>query len=267
MREFSYERPATLDAAVAAFAAGDTDGGGAALIAGGHTLLPAMKSRLRQPDTLIDLAEVPGLTGVSRDGNMLWIGAMTTHAAVASDPIVAAAIPGLAALALLIGDPQVRNRGTIGGVLANNDPAADYPAALLALGGTVETNLRSHDAGDYFQGMFATALTDGEIITRVGFRVPAASAYAKFRHPASRYAVVGVYVAKTAAGVRVAVTGAGPGVVRWTEAEAALTASFTPDAAKDLVLGGDLNTDIHASAEYRAHLAGTMLARAVAAAA
>ena len=267
MREFAYERPATLDAAVAAFAAADIDGGGAALIAGGHTLLPAMKSRLRQPDTLIDLAEVPGLTGVSRDGNMLWIGAMTTHAAVASDPTVAAAISGLAALALLIGDPQVRNRGTIGGVLANNDPAADYPAALLALGGTVETNLRSHDAGDYFQGMFTTALTDGEIITRVGFRIPAASAYAKFRHPASRYAVVGVYVAKTAAGVRVAVTGAGPGVVRWTEAEAALTASFTPEAAKGLVLGGDLNTDIHASAEYRAHLAGTMLARAVAAAA
>lgn len=262
MREFAYERPSTLDAAVAAFASG----GEAALIAGGHTLLPAMKSRLRQPDTLVDLAGVPGLTGISREGNTLWIGAMTTHATVAADPVVAAAIPGLAALALLIGDPQVRNRGTIGGVLANNDPSADYPAALLALGGTVETNLGSHDADDYFHGMFATALSDGEIITRVGFTVPTASAYAKFRHPASRYAVVGVYVAQTAAGVRVAVTGAGPGVVRWTEAEAALTASFTPEAAKRLVLGGDLNTDIHASAEYRAHLAGTMLARAVAAA-
>ena len=263
MREFAYERPATLDAAVAAFAAG----GEAALIAGGHTLLPAMKSRLRQPDTLVDLAGIPGLTGVTHAnddrGDTLWIGAMTTHATVASDPVVAAAIPGLAALALLIGDPQVRNRGTIGGVLANNDPAADYPAALLALGGTVETNLGSHDAADYFQGMFATALADGEIITRVGFNVPERSAYAKFRHPASRYAVVGVYVAKTAEGVRVAVTGAGPGVVRWAEAEAALTASFTPEAAKGLVLGGDLNTDIHASAEYRAHLAGTMLARAV----
>ncbi len=266
MREFAYERPSSLDAAVAAFAAGDTGGGGAALIAGGHTLLPAMKSRLRQPDTLVDLAGVPGLTGIARDGDTLWIGAMTTHATVAADPTVAAAIPGLAALALLIGDPQVRNRGTIGGVLANNDPSADYPAALLALGGTVETNLGRHDADDYFQGMFATALADGEIIVRVGFTVPTASAYAKFRHPASRYAVVGVYVAQTTDGVRVAVTGAGPGVVRWAEAEAALTASFTPEAATGLVLGGDLNTDIHASAEYRAHLAGTMLARAVAAA-
>lgn len=262
MREFAYERPASLDAAVGAFAAG----GEAALIAGGHTLLPAMKSRLRQPDTLIDLAGIPGLTGITRDGDVLWIGAMTTHATVAADATVAATIPGLTALALLIGDPQVRNRGTVGGVLANNDPSADYPAALLALGGTVETNLGSHPAADYFQGMFATALADGEIITRVGFKVPAASAYAKFRHPASRYAVVGVYVAQTAAGVRVAVTGAGPGVVRWPEAEAALTASFTPEAATGLVLGGDLNTDIHASAEYRAHLAGTMLARAVAAA-
>ena len=260
MREFAYERPVSIDAAVAAFAGG----GEAALIAGGHTLLPAMKSRLRQPDTLVDLARVPGLTGISRDGDTLWIGALTTHAAVAADATVAAAIPGLAALALLIGDPQVRNRGTIGGALANNDPSADYPAALLALGGTVETNLGRHDAADYFQGMFATALSDGEIITRVGFTVPLASAYAKFRHPASRYAVVGVYAARTAGGVRVAVTGAGPGVVRWPEAEAALTVSFTPEAAKGLVLGGDLNTDIHASAEYRAHLAGTMLARAVA---
>lgn len=263
MREFAYERPSSLDAVVAAFAGG----GEAALIAGGHTLLPAMKSRLRQPDTLVDLAGVPGLTGIAREGDTLWIGAMTTHATVAADAAVAAAIPGLAALALLIGDPQVRNRGTIGGVLANNDPSADYPAALLALGGSVQTNLGSHDADDYFQGMFATALSDGEIIVRVGFTVPTASAYAKFRHPASRYAVVGVYVAKTAAGVRVAVTGAGPGVVRWPEAEVALTTSFTPATAKDLILDGDLNTDIHASAEYRAHLAGTMLARAVAAAA
>jgi carbon-monoxide dehydrogenase medium subunit len=262
MRDFAYQRPASLDAAAAAFAAG----GEAAFIAGGHTLLPAMKSRLRQPDTLVDLRGIPALTGVRRDGDTLWIGALTTHAAVATDPVVAAAIPGLAALALLIGDPQVRNRGTIGGVLANNDPAADYPAALLALGGTVETDRGRHAADDFFQGMFATALADGEIVTRVGFIVPRRSAYAKFRHPASRYAVVGVYVADTAGGVRVAVTGAGPGVVRWPEAEAALTASFTPAAAAGLVLGGDLNTDIHASAEYRAHLAGVMLARAVAAA-
>ena len=262
MREFAYARPDSVAAAAAAFAAG----GEAAFIAGGHTLLPAMKSRLRQPDTIIDLAAIPGLSGVTRQGDMLWIGALTTHAAVATDATVAAAIPGLAALAMLIGDPQARNRGTLGGVLANNDPSADYPAALLALGGTVETDRGSHDAADYFQGMFATALADGEIITRVGFAVPRRSAYAKFRHPASRYAVVGIYVADTAAGVRVAVTGAGPGVVRWPEAEAALTVSFAPAAAHGLVLGGDLNTDIHASAEYRAHLAGVMLERAVAAA-
>lgn len=262
MRDFAYERPATVAAAAAAFAAG----GEAAFIAGGHTLLPAIKSRLRAPDTLVDLSGLPGMTGVKLEGDTLWIGALTTHAAVAADPAVAAAVPGLAALALLIGDPQVRNRGTIGGVLANNDPAADYPAALLALGGTVETDLATYAADDFFLGMFATALGDGEIVTQVGFKVPRRSAYAKFRHPASRYAVVGVYVADTAAGVRVAVTGAGPGVVRWPEAEAALTANFTPEAAHGLVLGGDLNTDIHASAEYRGHLAGVMLARAVAAA-
>ncbi|MBV8973188.1 MAG: FAD binding domain-containing protein, partial [Sphingomonadaceae bacterium] len=238
---------------------------------GGHTLLPAIKSRLRAPDTLVDLTALPGLTSIEREvdrqgADTLWIGALTTHATVAADPTVKAAIPGLAALALLIGDPQVRNRGTLGGVLANNDPAADYPAALLALGGTVETDRGCHDADAFFLGMFATALADGEIVTRVGFRVPRRSAYAKFRHPASRYAIVGVYVAETAAGVRVAVTGAGPGVVRWPEAEAALTAAFTPQAARGLVLGGDLNTDIHASAEYRGHLAGVMLERAVAAA-
>ncbi len=262
MREFAYVRPDSVAAAAAAFAAG----GEAAFIAGGHTLLPAIKSRLRAPETLIDLSGLPGVRGVTRDGDTLWIGALTTHAEVADDKAVDVAIPGLAGMARLIGDPQVRNRGTLGGVLANNDPAADYPAALLALGGTVETDRGSHAADDFFQGMFATALVDGEIITRVGFRVPRRSAYAKFRHPASRYAVVGVYAAETADGVRVAVTGAGPGVVRWPEAEAALTASFTAQAAHGLVLGGDLNTDIHASAEYRAHLAGVMLERAVAAA-
>jgi carbon-monoxide dehydrogenase medium subunit len=262
MRDFAYVRPGSLEAAAAAFA----DGGDTAFIAGGHTLLPAIKSRLRAPDTLVDLSSLPGLTGATRDRDTLWIGALTTHAAVAADATVAAAIPGLAALALLIGDPQVRNRGTLGGVLANNDPSADYPAALLALGGTVETNRGSHAADEFFQGMFATALADGEIITRVGFTVPRRSGYAKFRHPASRYAVVGVYVAETTSGVRVAVTGAGPGVVRWAAAEAALMASFAPAASEGLVLGGDLNTDIHASAEYRAHLAGVMLGRAVAAA-
>jgi aerobic carbon-monoxide dehydrogenase medium subunit len=257
MRDFAYARPASLADAASTFA----NGGEAAFIAGGHTLLPAIKSRLRMPDTLVDLAAVPGLAGLTLDGDRLWVGAMTTHAAVAAE---AGAIPALAKLAGAIGDQQVRNRGTLGGVIANNDPAADYPAAVLALDASVETDRGGHAADDYFQGMFATALADGEIVTRVGFRVPRAAAYAKFRHPASRYAIVGVFVARFADGVRVAVTGAGPGVFRWAEAEAALTADFSVGAVAGLSLDdGDLNTDIHASAEFRAHLAGVMLAQAV----
>lgn len=261
MHDFELIRPTSLDAAKAAFAGS----GEAAWLAGGHTLLPAMKARLRAPDRLIDLSGVPGLTGVTRDGDRLWIGAMTTHAAVAADATVKAAIPGLAAMALLIGDPQVRNRGTLGGVIANNDPAADYPAAALALEAVIETDRGSHAAGDYFQGMFATALADGEIVTRVGFRVPDSSAYAKFRHPASRYAVAAVYVARFGAEVRVAVSGAGPGAFRWPEAEAALATRFEAAAVAKLTLpADDLNGDIHASAEYRAHLCGVMLRQAVA---
>lgn len=260
MRDFAYARPASLAEAASAFG----DGGEAAFIAGGHTLLPAIKSRLRMPDTLVDLSGVPGLSGVTRDGDMLWIGAMTTHATVATDALVASAIPGLAGMANLIGDPQVRNRGTLGGVVANNDPAADYPAALMALDAVVETDRGSHRADAYFQGMFSTALADGEIVSRVGFRVPLASAYAKFRNPASRYAVVGVFVARFADAVRVGVTGAGPGVFRWAEAEAALTADFSVSAAAKVVLSpDDLNTDIHAGAEYRAALAVVMLKQAV----
>lgn len=257
MRDFAYSCPTSLADAASAFAAG----GEAAFIAGGHTLLPAIKSRLRMPDTLVDLSRIPGLTGIARDGDTLWIGALTTHADVATG---ATAIPGLARLAAGIGDQQVRNRGTLGGVIANNDPAADYPAALLALDAVVETDRGSHAADDYFQGMFATALADGEIVTRVGFKIPLASAYAKFRHPASRYAVVGVYVARFPDGVRVAVTGAGPGVFRWPDAETALTNNFTTVAVAGLVLDpADLNTDIHAGAEFRAHLAGVMLAQAI----
>ncbi|MBC7521038.1 MAG: xanthine dehydrogenase family protein subunit M [Sandarakinorhabdus sp.] len=260
MRDFAYARPASLADAAAAF----TGGGEAAYIAGGHTLLPAIKSRLRMPDTLVDLAAIPGLTGVTRAGDTLWIGALTTHSAVVNDAAVVSAIPGLARLAAGIGDQQVRNRGTIGGVIANNDPAADYPAAVLALDAVVETSKGSHAADDYFQGMFATALDEDEIVTRVGFKVPLAAAYAKFRHPASRYAVVGVFVARFADGVRVAVTGAAPGVFRWTDAESALTADFSAGAVAGLTLdAGDLNTDIHASAEFRAHLAGVMLAQAI----
>ena len=257
MRDFAFARPTSLADAASAFAGG----GEAAFIAGGHTLLPAIKSRLRMPDTLIDLAAIPGLSGVTRDSDRLWVGAMTTHAAVVGD---AGAIPALVAMAAMIGDNQVRNRGTLGGVIANNDPAADYPAALLALDAVVETDRGRHASDDYFQGMFATALADGEIVTRVGFRVPQAAAYAKFRNPASRYAIVGVFVARHADGVRVAVTGAGPGVFRWTDAESALTANFRVDAVAGITLdAGDLNTDIHASAEFRAHLAGVMLAKAV----
>lgn len=257
MRDFDYSRPATLADAAAAFASG----GEAAFIAGGHTLLPAIKSRLRMPDTLIDLSAIPGLVGVTQESDTLWVGAMTTHAIVAAE---AGAIPGLAHLASLIGDPQVRNRGTIGGVIANNDPSADYPAALVALDATVETDRASYSADDFFQGMFSTALADGEIVTRIGFKVPLASAYAKFRNPASRYAVAGVFVARFGTGVRVAVTGAGPAVFRWPEAEAALSADFTAAAVAGLVLDdSDLNNDIHASAEFRAHLVGVMLAKAI----
>ncbi len=261
MRDFSLARPATPADAVAAHAAG----GEAAFLAGGHTLLPAMKSRLRMPDTLVDLAGIPGLTGITREGDRLWIGAMTSHAAVAEDAGVKAALPGLARLAASIGDQQVRNRGTIGGVLANNDPAADYTAAALALDAVIETDRASHAADEYFQGMFATALEEGELVTRIGFRLAERAAYAKFRHPASRYAIVGVMVAQFQDGsVRVAITGAGPGVFRWPEAEAALAADFSVAATKGLALASDdLNSDIHAGPEYRAHLCGIMLAKAV----
>lgn len=255
MRDFALQRPASLADAASAFASG----GEAAYLAGGHTLIPAMKSRLRMPDALIDLSAL-GLNGITRDGaqdlERLWIGAMTTHADVATG---ATAIPGLAALANLIGDNQVRNIGTIGGSLANNDPAADYPAAALALDAIIETDRGSHAAADFFQGMFSTALADGEIITRIGFAIPQASAYGKFRHPVSRYAMVGVYVARFAAGWRVAVTGAGPGVFRWNDAEAALAAGADMPALS----ADDLNSDIHASAAYRAHLCGVMLKQAV----
>jgi aerobic carbon-monoxide dehydrogenase medium subunit len=255
MRDFALHRPASVTAATAAFAGSD---GEAAYIAGGHTLIPAMKSRLRMPDALVDLSGL-GLAGISQAGDRLWIGAMTTHAAVAAG---ASAIPGLASLAAGIGDAQVRNRGTIGGSIANNDPAADYPAAALALDAVIETDRGQHSADDFFQGMFTTALADGEIITRVGFALPQQSSYAKFRHPASRYAMVGVYVAQHTGGWRVAVTGAGPGVFRWSDAEAALNAGR--DTAGLVLAADDLNSDIHASADYRAHLCSVMLARALA---
>ncbi|QMW22215.1 FAD binding domain-containing protein [Sandaracinobacteroides saxicola] len=258
MQAFEFARAGSAADAVAK-ASGD-----AAYLAGGHTLLPAMKARLRAPERLVDLSRA-GLSGIEADRERLWIGATTTHAEVAASDTVRNAIPGLATLASLIGDPAVRNRGTIGGSVANNDPSADYPAALLALDAVVETDRGRHAADDFFQGMFTTALADGELITRVGFRIPTKSAYAKFRHPASRYALAGVYVATLGGAVRVAVTGACYAVTRWAAAEAALAADFSPAAVAGLTLeSDDLNSDMHASAEYRAHLCGVMLRQAMA---
>ncbi len=229
------------------------------------TLIPTLKQRLAQPSDLIDLAGLPELKGLSRDVGSVTIGAMTTHAEVAAAAVVQAAIPALAALAGHIGDAQVRHRGTIGGSICNNDPAADYPAALVALGATVKTTSRDVPAEDFFTGMFETALEPGEIVTAVTFPIPRKAAYAKFPNPASRYAVVGVFVAQIAAGIRVAVTGAGPAVFRLPVSEQALAVNFTPAAIAELtVVSNDLNSDIHASAEYRAHLVTVMAKRAVA---
>ena len=228
------------------------------------TLLPAMKLRLARPSDLIDLAKLAELKGVKREGSAVVIGAMTRHADVAASDVVKGAIPALAALAGGIGDPQVRNRGTIGGSVANADPAADYPAAVVALGATIKTNKREIGADSFFTGLFSTALGADEIITAVSFPIAEKAAYQKFRNPASRYAIVGVFIAKTAGGVRVAVTGAGASVFRQKEMEAALAKSFTPEAIKDIKVAPDgLNGDIHASPEYRAHLVGVMARRAV----
>lgn len=257
MQPFTLLRPASLSDASSAFS------GDAAYLAGGHTLIPAMKSRLRAVEALVDLSRIPGLSEIAVDGDRLVVGAMARHARVAASPAVRKAIPGLAALAGGIGDPQVRNRGTLGGSIANNDPAADYPAAVLALDAVVETNQGSHAAEDYFQGMFATALADGEIVTAVRFRIPTASAYAKHPHPASRYALAGVYVARLPEGHRVAVTGATTGVVRWPEAEAALDAGASLEGLA--LVSDDLASDIHAGPEFRGHLAGVMLRKAAAA--
>jgi carbon-monoxide dehydrogenase medium subunit len=261
MYDFAYQKPGSVAAAAAALAA-DAD---AKALAGGMTLIPVLKQRLNKPSVVVDLAKT-GLTGITVSGGTVTIGAMTTHAAVAGSAEVTAKIPGLAQLAAHIGDEQVRHRGTLGGSLANNDPAADYPAAALALGATIRTNKRAIKADDFFQGMFTTALAQDEIITAVELPVPEKSAYEKFPNPASRYAIVGVFVAKTAGGVRVAVTGAGQGgVFRHAAMEAALSAKFSADAIAGITTPADgLNGDIHASAEYRAHLVGVMARRAVA---
>jgi carbon-monoxide dehydrogenase medium subunit len=261
MYAFDFVKPATLADAVAALSAE-----GAQALSGGQTLIPTLKQRLNQPAALVSLTGIAALKGVRMEGRTLVIGAATTHAQVAAE--AASAYPALAALAGQIGDPAVRNRGTIGGSLANNDPSACYPAGVLGSGATIETNTRKIAADDYFQGMFATALHEGEIITAVHFPVPEKAAYAKFLQPASRFALTAVFVAKHAGGVRVAVTGASEsGVFRWAEAEAALSADFRPEAVAGLKVSADgMIGDLHGTPEYRAHLVGVMTRRAVAAA-
>jgi len=263
MHDFGYHRPASASDAAGLLA----QKGEAKIVAGGMTLIPTLKQRLAQPSDLIDLGGIAELKGVKAEAGGLTIGAMTTHADVARSADVQKTIPALAALASGIGDPQVRNRGTIGGSVANSDPAADYPAAVLALGATIRTNKREIKADDFFKGMFETALQDGEIITAIHFPKPDKAGYSKFPNPASRYAIVGVFVAKAGSGVRVAVTGAGPCAYRAKELESALGANFTADAAKAVKVKADgLNSDLHATAAYRAHLVSVMASRAVAAA-
>ncbi|ACA19759.1 molybdopterin dehydrogenase FAD-binding [Methylobacterium sp. 4-46] len=264
MYAFEYHRPASLKEAVSLLTRQED----AKLVAGGHTLIPTMKQRLAAPGHLIDLGAIPDLAGIERTPRAVTIGAMTTHGAVADSPELREAIPALAELAGLIGDPAVRHRGTIGGSIANNDPSADYPAACLALGATIITNTRRIPAEEYFRGLFETALQEGEIVTAISFPIPHKAAYEKFRNPASRYALVGVFVAKRPSDIRVAVTGAGAnGVFRWREAEEALAKRFSAKSLDGLKASpDDLIGDLHADAAYRAHLIGVMARRAVQAA-
>lgn len=262
MYNFEFTKPSTIADAVAALQRED-----AQALGGGQTLLPTMKQRLASPATLVSLGAIPEMKGICiNDAGELCIGGATTHATVAAE--AAGHYPALAAMARRIGDPAVRNRGTIGGSLANNDPSACYPSAVLASGATIKTNARDIAADDYFQGMFTTALEDGEIITEVRFPVPQMAYYQKFVQPASRFALVGVFVAKYADGVRVAVTGASTeGVFRWAEAEAALSADFSAGAVSGLAVpAGNMIADLHGSAEYRAHLIKVLTGRAVTAA-
>jgi carbon-monoxide dehydrogenase medium subunit len=265
MYQTTYHRPSSVDEAAAMFAKGSDS----KYLAGGHTLIPVMKQRLAAPSDVIDLGKIKELIGIEPTGDGIMIKAATTHYDVASSDTVKKAIPALAYLASLIGDPAVRHRGTIGGSLANNDPAADYPAAVLALGATVKTNKRSISADDFFKGLFSTALDDGEIITAVSFPVQAKAGYSKFNHPASRFALTGVFVAKTPAGdVRVAATGASQdGVMRVPAIEAALTANWSAGALDSVnISAGGLMSDIHGSSDYRANLIKVMAQRAVTAA-
>lgn len=259
MKSFDFHRPQSVADAVTLLKGKDA----AKLLAGGQSLLPVLKLDLAQPSDLVSLAGIEPLREI-RDGDPLVIGALATHDDVAASPAVRQRIPGLATLAAGIGDAQVRNRGTIGGSLAHADPAADYPAAVLALGATIETDRRTITADDYFTGLFTTALEPDEIITAVHFPVPERSAYAKFASRPSKYALVGVFVAKFAGGVRVAVTGAGSHAFRVPALEAALAANFSASAiTPGSVSAGDLRSDAEAGAEYRAHLITVMARRAV----
>lgn len=261
MYTFDYQRPANAAAAAAALQ------GDARYLAGGQSLVQAMKLRLSSSERLVDLGGIAELKGIRLEGGAVVIGAMSTHASVAASAEVRKTIPALAELAGGIGDPMVRNMGTIGGSIANADPAADYPAGVLGLGATIKTNQRSIAADDFFTGLYETALKPGELITAVSFPAAQRAAYVKYKQPASRFALVGVFVAQTAGGVRVAVTGAASSVFRCKPLEDALGKSFTPEAAKAVKLSADgLNADLHGSAAYRAAMISVMASRAVAAA-
>ena len=264
MYAFTFHRPTTVRQAAGLLAKNEE----AKLLAGGHTLIPTMKLRLAGPPQIIDMSKIEGLAGIEVKGRSLVVGAMTRHAEVANSPLVQQALPALASLAGRIGDPAVRHRGTIGGSVANNDPNADYPAACLGLGATIVTNKRRIKADDFFKGLFETALEGDEIITKVMFPIPKKAAYVKFPNPASRYALVGVFVSKRGADIRVAVTGAGArGVFRATAFEEALKKRFGAKSLEGLTIPADgMGSDIHGSAEYRAHLVGVLARRAVAAA-
>jgi len=262
MYNFTFHRPTTVRQA-AGLLARNPD---AKLLAGGHSLIPVMKQRLASPAALVDLGLVEGIVGVELKGRSVSIGAMTRHADVANSPVLKEVMPALASVPGSIGDPQVRNRGTIGGSIANNDPNADYPAACLGLGATIITNKRRIAADDFFTGMFSTALEEGEIIVRVSFPVAKKAGYEKFKHPASGFALVGVFVSKRGPDIRVAVTGAGAnGVFRVNSFEEALKKRFSPKSIEGLTIpASGMNADIHASAEYRAHLVGVLARRALA---
>ena len=262
MHAFEYHRPASTKEALSLGKKEE-----ARYLAGGQSLVQAMKLRLSSPSDLVDLGTIKELAGIKASGSGVEIGAMTRHADVASSPEVKKAIPALAALAGIIGDRQVRHMGTMGGSLANSDPAADYPAAVLALGATITTNKRKIEADDYFKGLYETALEPGELITSVAFPAPKRAAYMKFKNPASRFAIVGVFVADFGGKVRVGVTGAGPCAFRQADMEKALTAKFAPESVANIKAKPEgLNNDLHASPEYRAHLITVMAKRAVEAA-